>query len=99
MITVTDNRALNRFEAHDGDELAGFAVYILTPEMVVFTHTEVAAKFEGKGVGSQLAKFGIESAESEQLKVLAVCPFIGAWLAKHPELAHLEYRSTSNVTD
>jgi hypothetical protein len=31
--------------------------------------------------------------------VLAVCPFIAGWLARHPELAHLEYRAASKVTD
>ena len=99
MITVTDNRAANRFEARDGDTLAGFADYLRTPELVAFVHTEVDPAFEGRGVGSLLAREGIESVQAEGLRVLAVCPFIAGWLARHPQYAHLEYRAASRVTD
>lgn len=99
MIVVTDNRAANRFEAHDGTTLAGFADYLRTDELVAFVHTEVASAFEGQGVGSLLAREGIETTGRDHLRVLAICPFISGWLARHPEYAHLEYRSTSNVVD
>lgn len=99
MITVTDNRTANRFEARDGDVLAGFADYLRTPELVAFVHTEVDPAFEGRGVGSRLARAGIESVQAEGLRVLAVCPFIAGWLARHPQYAHLEYRAASTVTD
>ena len=52
MITVTDDRSANRFEARDGETLAGFAAYIRTSELVAFVHTEVDPAFEGRGVGS-----------------------------------------------
>lgn len=99
MITVTDNRAANRFEAHEGDALAGFAAYVRTAELVAFVHTEVDPAFEGRGVGSLLARAGIESAGEEGLRVLAVCPFIAGWMTRHPEYSHLEYRAASTVTD
>lgn len=99
MITVTDNRTANRFEARDGDALAGFADYLRTPELVAFVHTEVDPAFEGRGVGSRLARAGIESVQAEGLRVLAVCPFIAGWLARHPQYAHLEHRAASTVTD
>ena len=54
-VHVTHNEAQNRYEARVGDELAGFAEYQLTDELVVFTHTEVEPAFEGKGVGGALA--------------------------------------------
>lgn len=99
MIVVTDNRSANRFEAHDGTTLAGVAAYVRTPELVAFVHTEVDPAFEGRGVGSALAREGIASAQADGLRVLAICPFVAAWLARHPEFAHLEYRATSRVTD
>jgi predicted GNAT family acetyltransferase len=100
MITVTDNRAANRFEARDGADLAGVASYARTSELVAFVHTEVDPAFEGRGVGSALAREGIAAVEQEGLRVLAVCPFIAAWLARHPEHAHLEYRAPAGtVTD
>ncbi len=99
MIVVADNRTANRFEARDGDTLAGFAAYLRTPELVAFVHTEVDPVFEGRGVGSQLARAGVESVEAEGLRVLAVCPFIAGWLVRHPQYVHLEYRAVSTVTD
>ena len=99
MITVTDNRSANRFEARDGETLAGFAAYLRTSTLVAFVHTEVDPAFEGRGVGSLLAREGIESVQAEGLQVLAVCPFIAGWLARHPQYAHLEYRAVSTVTD
>lgn len=99
MITVTDNRAASRVEAHEGDALAGFATYVRTAELVAFVHTEVDPAFEGRGVGSLLARAGIDSAGEEGLRVLAVCPFIAGWMTRHPEYAHLEYRAASTVTD
>jgi uncharacterized protein len=99
VITVTDDRAASRFEARDGDVLAGFADYLRTSELVAFVHTEVDPAFTGRGVGSSLARAGVESARAEGLRVLAVCPFIAAWLARHPEYAGLEYRAASTVVD
>ncbi|MCX6464207.1 MAG: GNAT family N-acetyltransferase [Pseudonocardiales bacterium] len=99
MITVTENRAANRFEARDGETLAGFADYLRTAELVAFVHTEVDPAFEGRGVGSLLARAGIESVRADGLRVLAVCPFIAGWLSRHPQYADLEYRAVSTVTD
>ncbi|MCO1660995.1 GNAT family N-acetyltransferase [Pseudonocardia humida] len=99
MITVTDNRTANRFEARAGETLAGFADYFRTSELVAFVHTEVDPAFEGRGVGSQLARTAVESVQTEGLRVLAVCPFIAGWLIRHPQYAHLEYRAASKVTD
>lgn len=99
MVTVTDNPVESRFEAHDGEKLVGFAAYVRTPQVVAFVHTEVDPAFEGWGVGSALAQAGIESVHAAGGRVLAICPFIAGWLARHPEYADLEYRSTSTATD
>lgn len=55
-VVVTNNPDENRFEAHLDGALAGFAAYQLTDELIVFIHTEVDGAFEGKGVGSALAR-------------------------------------------
>jgi hypothetical protein len=91
--------AANRFETHEGETLAGFATYTRTAELVAFLHTEVDPAFEGRGVGSELARGAIEAVQAEGLRVLAVCPFVSGWLARHPQYSHLEYRSSSRVTD
>ena len=52
---VTNNEDENRWEARLDCQLAGFAAYHRTHELVVFTHTEVEPAFEGRGVGGALA--------------------------------------------
>ncbi|GAB3715244.1 GNAT family N-acetyltransferase [Mariniluteicoccus flavus] len=89
-VTVTDNREASRYEARLGDELAGFADYQLTDGQVVFPHTEVDPAYEGKGVGSALARHALEAARQDGTRtVVPTCSFIRAWIDKHPEYADL----------
>lgn len=91
-VTTSHNPQARRYEAHIDGELAGFAEYQLTDDLVVFTHTEVDEKFEGKGVGSALARFALDDVRAAGTrKVLPLCPFIKAWIGKHPEYLDLVY--------
>jgi uncharacterized protein len=87
---VVDNAAEQRFEIRVDGERAGAAYYSLhpgPPQRIVFTHTEVRPEYEGKGVGSKLAGGALTLAKDRGLQVVAQCPFIAAYLKKHPELA------------
>lgn len=92
-VTVTNAPDDSRYEARVGGELAGFAAYQLTDELVVFTHTEVDPAFEGQGVGGALAKAALDDVRASGRKALPVCPFIQAWLDRHPDYADLDYRA------
>ena len=59
--------------------------YQETSELVVLTHTEVDPSFEGRGVGSALARAALDDVRERQLKALVICPFILSWLRRHPE--------------
>jgi predicted GNAT family acetyltransferase len=85
-IEVTDNPAAQRFEVYLDDALAGFAEYRLHDGRIVFTHTEVDPAFEGRGLGSRLAAGALGSARERGLRIVAQCPFIARYLARHPEL-------------
>ncbi len=99
-LDLTDNPEQHRYEAHDGETLAGFASYILTGEMIVFSHTEVDPSYEGRGVGSSLARTGLDDARRRGLSVMPLCPFIHAWISKHPEYTDLVHNAPpSRVTD
>jgi len=98
-VTVTDSPEANRYEAQVDGALAGFAQYIRTPELIAFVHTEVDPAYEGKGVGSALVHPSLDAARAEGLRVLAVCPFYSAWIARHREYTDLLYQSRSKVTD
>jgi uncharacterized protein len=98
-VTVTDALQEHRYEARIGDEVAGVAVYIRTPQMIAFVHTEVGEDFGGRGVGSALARHALDEARAQGLRVLPFCPFIKGWMDKHPEYQDLEHQPTSQVSD
>ncbi|MFF2503562.1 GNAT family N-acetyltransferase [Streptomyces sp. NPDC058067] len=100
-IEIADSPDAHRYEARVDGQLAGFAEYMRTSEsgLVVFTHTEVAPEFNGQGVGSALARAGLDAARADGLRVLAVCPFITGWMARHPDYQDLAYQSRSKVED
>ena len=100
-VTVTNNPGESRYEAELDGRQAGFAAYQLANELIVFTHTEVDPAFEGRGVGSALARFALDEVRADGTrKVLIVCPFITGWIARHPEYAELLYGARrSTATD
>ncbi|HSO64544.1 MAG TPA: GNAT family N-acetyltransferase [Ornithinibacter sp.] len=99
-VVVTRNEDEHRWEARVGGELGGFAVYQQTDALVVFTHTEVDPAFEGKGVGGLLARHALDEVEAEGArKVMPLCPFIKAWIGRHPDYVPLVHGSSTGTGD
>ncbi|MEU0288831.1 GNAT family N-acetyltransferase [Streptomyces sp. NPDC052492] len=100
-VEVSDAPEANRYEARvDGESKpAGIAQYIRTAELIAFVHTEVEPRYEGRGVGSALARTALDEARAAELRVLATCPFFAGWIARHPEYQDLLYQSRSQVSD
>jgi len=98
-VMVIDAEELRRFEARASEDLAGFAQYVRTADLVVYPHTEVGPGFESRGVGSRLARAALDDARERGLAVLAICPFIADWMRRHPEYADLAYQNRSRVSD
>jgi uncharacterized protein len=88
MSDVRDNPAESRFEL-DVDGHTAIAYYQLSPGTITFTHTEVPPALAGQGVGSRLAKGALELVRAQKLKVVAKCPFVAAYMGKHPEYLDL----------
>lgn len=89
-VETTLNEAESRYEAHVDGELAGFAEYVLDGERIIFTHTEVEDRCEGEGIGSTLARFALDDVRARGgLRVVPRCPFIRAWIDRHPEYGDL----------
>ena len=96
--TVTDVPERERFEARDdADELAGVLTYQLTGAIIAYTHTEVEPPFEGRGVGSALARAAMDDARAKNRLVVPICPFLSGWLDQHKEYEKVVARSTRKV--
>jgi predicted GNAT family acetyltransferase len=91
-IVVRDNPERNRYEAYVGSELAGYADYHSQPGLVTVLHTEVDPAFEGRGVGSQLIRGMLDDIRHRDASVLPVCPFVRAFLQRHPAYADLAWK-------
>jgi uncharacterized protein len=83
-IRVTNNTEQKQFEVHDEGELAVLQ-YRFHEGSIWMMHTEVPKKLEGKGIASALAHFGLEWAKENNMPVKVLCPFVAAYLRRHPE--------------
>ena len=84
-IEITDAVEESRFEARVGGELAGILEYVLKHGRLALAHTEVLPAFEGRGIASKLAKFGLDEARRRELGVIVICPFVRSYIERHPE--------------
>ena len=82
---VRDNPQLHRFEL-DADRHVAFSEYQRADNAITFMHTEVPKALEGRGIGSSLVRGALEIAKAQGLAVKARCPFVAAYIKKHPEL-------------
>lgn len=91
-VRVEHNRDQHRYEGWLDEKLAGFAEYQLTDQLVVFTHTEVDPAFEGRGVGSAIARAALDDVRADgSRQVLPLCPFIKDWIGRHRDYIPLVY--------
>lgn len=98
-VVATDVPDASRYEARMGDEVLGVAEYRLTRDVITFLHTEVLPAAEGRGVGSLLARTALDDARARGLRVRPLCPFISAYIRRHPEYQDLVVsRSDGRVT-
>ena len=85
---VSNNAAQHRFELEVDGHIAA-AYYERSGDVITFEHTEVPAELGGKGVGSKLVKGALDQVRAEGLSVVPQCPFVKAWIEKHPDYSNL----------
>jgi uncharacterized protein len=88
-IVVSNNPDKSRYEVLVDGRVAGFAEYHQTGAVINFYHTEVDPEFEGQGLGSKLAKGALDDVRSTGVRAIATCPFISAYIKRHPEYTEL----------
>ena len=85
---VTHNAAAGQFEARTEHGLA-LLKYVPRGSALDMVHTEVPPAAGGQGIGMSLARAALEHARSQKVQVIPSCPFVKAYIGKHPEYADL----------
>jgi predicted GNAT family acetyltransferase len=79
----------HRYELRAGGELVGFIDYRLHGDVIRLIHTEVPPAFSGQGHAATLARGALDDARSRGLTVRPDCPYVAAYIDKHPDYADL----------
>lgn len=87
--TVQRNDDNHRYEATLDATVAGFVQFRERAGRVILVHTETEPRFEGRGVGSALARAALDDVRARGLKAVIECPFITSYVARHPEYQDL----------
>ncbi len=77
------NEAEQRFELHVDGHIA-YEVFERFPGGIAYLHTLVPEALNGRGVGSHLVRQILDYAAREGLKVRPDCPFVKAYIDRHP---------------
>lgn len=88
-VVVENNAAASRFEVRLPDGLAELRYRFRGPDTIVLIHTEVPPALEGRGIAGQLARAALEYARERKLSVVLICPFVTAYVERHPEFKDL----------
>lgn len=81
---VMDAPERERYEAHLDDGLAGVLEYVVRRDRIILVHTEVSPDYNGRGVAAALTRFALDDARRLGRRVIAACPYVKQYLAKHP---------------
>jgi predicted GNAT family acetyltransferase len=87
--TVTDEPQAHRYVIVADGDVAGYTQYRTRPGLVAFVHTEIDQRMEGRGLGGTLISAALADARAKGLAVLPYCPFVNAYIKRHPEYRHL----------
>jgi len=88
MPSIRDNTALSRFEL-DGGGVTVVLNYKLAGNVLTLAHTETPVAARGRGLASRLVEAVLQQARARGLKIVPRCPFVSAYLDKHPEFRDL----------
>lgn len=86
---LSTNEDQQRYELHVGPALAGVAEFRPAGPARMLTHTEIEPAFEGQGLASRLIRYALDDLRAQGLQVVPMCPFVAAFIRRHPEYVDL----------
>lgn len=85
---VRHNAPAGRYEL-DVDGRLVVLDYRRTGGVIVLTRVETPPPLRGRGLAGRLTRHALEAARGEGLRVVPHCPFVRAYIDKHPEFEDL----------
>lgn len=90
--TVTNASGNNRYEISADGVRAGLTAYVDTADtggQRIFYHTEVDEQFSGRGLANQLIAAALADTRASGRRIVAMCPFVAAYVDKHDDYDHI----------
>jgi predicted GNAT family acetyltransferase len=88
-ISVADRPDASRYEITVDRQTVGFVTYRTSPGVLAFLHAEVDPDRGGEGLGTRLVRDALDDARARGLSVRPICPFVAAFIERHPQYADL----------
>lgn len=88
-MTVRDAAERSRWEIERDGEVVGFADYRIAGDVVAMPHVEVRPDLRGGSIGSELVRGALDDVRARGLRVRPLCPFVVAYVRRHPEYRDL----------
>jgi len=85
-VDVARNDERHRYEA-TVDGHTGVLVFREAGGRLTLIHTEVPPELRGRGLADALARAALDDARRRHLAVHPICPFVQAFIKRHPEYA------------
>lgn len=87
--TVIEVAEQHRYVIQAGGEQVGLMEYQLDGDTLALLHAETNPAHSGQGIAGELTRVVLDEARERGHVVLPFCPYVSAWIRKHPEYADL----------
>lgn len=88
-VTIADDPAADRYVIDAEGTRIGLLSYRLDGDQIALLHAEIQPAMERRGLGSKLVAFALDDARARGLAVMPYCPFVRAYIERHPEYRDL----------
>jgi predicted GNAT family acetyltransferase len=85
---IQHNQSRQRFEV-ELENLLSVIDYELDGKNLILPHVGVPQPLEGRGIAGELTRTALDWARTKNYRVIPVCPYVQAWLKRHPDYQDL----------
>lgn len=83
-MSFSDNKAKSRFE-YQVDQSTAFANYHVTGETLYIDYVEAPPELRGSGAAGKLMQYVMDTARTQNQKVIPICGYAASWITRHTE--------------